>query len=102
MNIEEEFFKTFEIEPKSIEKAVGRGYYIEHSIEEYYPTITNKTFLELICIHNTYIGRLLYSLTVKDLKKEVLENLILEQQVRSNDDNYSTDLIQQVQKLFKL
>ena len=49
-DIERQFFETFGIEPKIIDIAVGRGFYIEHNRIEKYPQITDSILLELICI----------------------------------------------------
>ena len=48
--LEKQFFDTFGIEPRIINTAVGRGFYIEHSRVEKYPQITDRILLQLICI----------------------------------------------------
>lgn len=48
--LEKQFFQCFGIEPKIIDTAIGRGFYIEHNRVEKYPQITDRILLELICI----------------------------------------------------
>ena len=73
----EEFFKTFGIEPKRIEIAVGKGFYIEHYTEETYPEITDRILLELICILGTiHLNVILYGTTIRQLKDYILNECI--------------------------
>ena len=49
------FFDTFGIEPKIIDTAIGRDFYIEHDRVDKYPQITDRILLELeAIIHNEY------------------------------------------------
>ena len=49
------FFDTFGIEPKMIDTAIGRDFYIEHDRVDKYPQITDRILLELeAIIHNEY------------------------------------------------
>ena len=91
--LEKTFFDTFGIEPKIIDTAVGRGFYIEHSRVYKYPEITDRILLELICIVlNAYEKLEVYTeCTVEKVKEKTLKQLILAQ-----DDVYS-----QVRTLFK-
>lgn len=67
-----------------------------------YPQITDRILLELICVHNTYLEANLYSLDYESLGKEILEDLIEEQESRELKKDYvSDDMKQQVQALFK-
>ena len=67
-----------------------------------YPQITDKHYLELICIHNTYLETNLYSLDYESLKNEILKDLINEQESREIKKDYvSDDMIHQVQAIFK-
>ena len=106
-NIELEFFKTFEIKPIPI-KMYGywliKGTIIENNEGEklVYPEITDRILLELICIHNIYLGTNLYSLGIKDLKSEVLQDLMDEQELRRiKREDIVYDLKHEVQALFK-
>lgn len=71
MTIEEEFFKYFDIKPKELE-------YPDNF--EYYPEITDRILLELICIiirdKANYRLHLSTIKNVKDLKNEILNQCI--------------------------
>ena len=72
--LEKQFFDTFGIEPKIIDTAVGRGFYIEHNRVEKYPQITDSILLELIIILGSICT--VFDKNVDDLKENVLKNLI--------------------------
>ena len=94
MTIEEEFFKTFGIEPKWKDKRVknAKTYYTEEQAEYLrrttknrnirlcYPEITDRILLELICILNKYriaiygLGERYNSSNLDRLKNEILDN----------------------------
>lgn len=70
--------------------------------KEIYPQITDRHYLELIVIHNIYIGMKLYHLDIKGLKEEILQDLIDEQELRDiKKEHVSDDFKHQVQQLFK-
>ena len=125
-DIEQQFFNTFEIEPKYkidigrwdnktntrkplnviiSEKEYLKGYKnnkLTPLIDLIYPKITAEILLELICMHNIYLETKLYSLEVKDLKDEILQDLIDEQELREIKEDYvNDDLKQQVRSLFE-
>ena len=87
-DIIKKFFDTFEIKAKELE-------YLDNFT--YYPEITDRILLEMICIlnENATLEETYYqgASTVKELKKLVLKDLI------KTKDNFNT--IQQVQELFK-
>ena len=63
---------------------------------------TDRRLLELICIHNIYLVTNLYSLGIKDLKSEVLQDLMDEQELRRiKREDIVYDLKHEVQALFK-
>lgn len=112
--IEKTFFDTFGIEPydryynckDNLEgecKLEQTCDICEKSEDVYcYPDITDRILLELICIHNTYLDANLYSLDYDSLKKEILKDLINEQESREFKKDYiSDDMEHQVQALFK-
>ena len=69
---------------------------------EIYPQITDRILLELICIHNTYLETNLYSLEYKSLKKEILKDLINEQESREFKKDYISDNMKhQIRTLFE-
>lgn len=69
---------------------------------EVYPQITDRILLELICIHNTYLETNLYSIDYESLKKEILKDLINEQESRELKNDYvSDDMKHQVRTLFE-
>lgn len=103
--IDKQFFDTFGIGPRlviSLEdwercKDLPRA----EELFKHYPQITDHILLELICIHNTYLGDNLYSLDYESLKKEVLKDLINEQELRELKKDYvSYDMKHQVRILF--
>ena len=99
MTIEEKFFKTFDIEPKRIEKATGKGFYIEHYTEETYPEITSDIFLELICILVQWDRDYEFLTTAKyvdDLKQGILNDCI--QSAKQFNEYFS----EQVRSLFEV
>ena len=105
--LEKKFFDTFGIVAKLDCKRCGAinfalGQCAEVNCEKTYPQITDRILLELICIHNTYIGTNLYSLNYESLKKEILKDLINEQESRELKNDYvSDDMKQEVYTLFK-
>ena len=110
--IEEQFFETFGIEPfiycskpRLDCDARSKGS-CRKDCEYYsgvlYPQITDRILLELICIHNTYLEANLYSLDYESLKKEILKDLINEQELRKLKEDYvSDDMEHQVRTLFE-
>lgn len=102
-DLEKQFFDTFGIEPY---REPSREYNSDGEICSWYieyPQITDKQYLELICIHNTYIETNLYSLDYESLKKEVLQDLINEQESRELKKDYVQDgLKRDVQKIFEV
>ena len=96
--IEKQFFQCFGIEQKTNKVyGVQSNYHIDE-----YPQITDRILLELICIHNTYLGANLYSLDYESLKKEILKDLINEQESRELKKDYvADDMKQQVRTLFE-
>lgn len=129
--LEKQFFDTFGIEPKidylcpkcnvpmyKVWRSDGCGYTCSHQthteelkheteMENYkkayrYPQINDRILLELICIHNTYLEANLYSLDYESLKKEILKDLINEQESRELKKDYiSDDFKHQVRTLFE-
>ena len=106
--IEKAFFDTFGIERKrnhevtleAISGGIKSANLSQKPLYEY-PQITDRILLELICIHNTYLEANLYSLDYESLKKEVLKDLIDEQELRELKNDYvSDDMKQQVRTLF--
>jgi len=106
-DLERQFFDTFGIEPRHKctdgalepcdEQCNYCGYY-----ELRYPQITDRILLELICIHNTYLETYFYGLEYESLRKEILKDLINEQESRELETYYvSDDMKHQVQALFK-
>lgn len=84
-NIEKQFFETFGIEPKELD-------YPDNF--EYYPSITDRVLLELVCILNKHYcenyqcATMLIGLTLNEVKRcilvECLENeKHIRQQVRA-------------------
>ena len=72
-----------------------------YQVKNTYPQITDRHYLELIVLHNIYIESKLYHLNVKDLKEEILQDLIDEQELRKIKKDYvSDDLKNQVQAIF--
>lgn len=97
MSIEEEFFKTFGIEPKYIE---GENL-MEYSYGKLeYPEITDHILLELICILNKFTGYTsLLNDNCQDIKEEILKDtLFVYEQLRKS---YKLDLKHQVRSLFE-
>ena len=102
----EEFFEAFDIKPKRYKKPSreydSNGEICSYYVEEVYPKITDRILLGLICIYNTYLGTNLYSLDYETLKKEILKDLIDEQESRElKKDDVSDDMKHQIQALFK-
>ena len=70
--------------------------------KEIYPQITDRILLELICVHNTYLDTNLHSLEYEPLRKEILEDLVYEQELRELKEGYvSDDMKHQVQEIFE-
>ena len=84
-NIEEEFFKTFGIDKQR------RLWTPKEGFKNYYPPITNRTLLELICLHSTWSAPRLCATNIEALKRQVLRDLICED---------CDKLREQVRKLF--
>ena len=118
--IEKKFFDTFGIKPRVCIKSCDKcqHYSYDYCYSGYctlgsdydncgvaikqYPQITDHILLELICIHNTYFKTNLYSLDYESLRKEVLKDLINEQELRELKNDYvSDDMKQQVRTLFE-
>ena len=104
--LEKIFFDTFGIEAKCKCTKDGNCYFQECSKCDWYihtyPQITDRILLELICIHNTYLEANLYSLDYESLRKEILKDLINEQESREIKKDYvSDDMKHQVRTLFE-
>lgn len=110
--IEKQFFDTFNIEPKELifrTMNCACGCHdckncdkYKNNLQKIYPQITDRILLELICIHNTYPRTRLYSLDYESLKKEILKDLINEQEsIELKTYCVFNDMKQQVQELFK-
>lgn len=97
MTIEEDFFKAFGIEKRKhaflFSELDGSKYY--------YPKITDRKLLELICILNNLTGRLieLCSDDINTLKEEILKICLSNYEVFRL--SYKNEFIKQVQKLFE-
>ena len=112
MTIQEEFFKTFGIEPKykcANKNAKGLEYECTDGdlskfktckdVNFIYPEITDRILFELICIMNRYsenAGFLVFGENIKDVKKHILKLLIINFPLL-NDIN-----IKQVRNLFEV
>lgn len=97
--LEKLFFNTFGIEPIRYKRNVDDNAMF---MDKVYPPITDRILLELICVHYTYLETNLYSLDYESLKKEILKDLIDEQESRELKKDYvSDDMKQQVQELFR-
>lgn len=92
--LEEQFFKTFGIEPTVYSLWDSKETQIKNFKSfEVYPEITDRVLLELVCIANKYFGDIYFGKNVEQLKKTVLINLAK-----------VSDVIwvkQQIQQLFK-
>lgn len=100
--LEKQFFSVFGIEPKIKDLTPAQILYSDIKRLEY-PQITDKHYLELIVLHNIYLETRLYHLDVESLKKEILQDLIYEQQLREiKKDDVSDDMIHQVQVIFEV
>lgn len=108
--LEKQFFETFGIEPiaeyckhqcnNELDESACIGCKYIEKVE--YPQITDRHYLELMVLHNIYLETKLYSLDYKSLKKEILQDLIDEQQLREIKKDYvSDDLKHQVQAIFE-
>lgn len=75
MSIEEEFFKTFGIEKRHDRDFSSKGEVIV-SIDKYYPEITDRILLELICILNTVTEPDLGDINYARLRISILEQCI--------------------------
>lgn len=95
-NIEEKFYITFGIEPIELE-------YPDNT--EYYPEITDRILLELICILNETACEVLEAENIEDLKNEILETCIKVYNtpiLTSDGDEYDNYAIyEKIQSLFK-
>lgn len=103
-NIEQEFFKTFGIEPKDYygcdidtwcpfdNETCNEvcPYWVKYKTE--LPKITDRVLLELICLHSTWSKPRLCATNIEAIKRQVLRDLIFE-----NCDK----LKYQVQSLFR-
>ena len=116
MTIEEEFYKTFNINKTSFDftcnkkhcnkkRLIGRFVCLECNNEtkkeiKVYSEITDRILLELICILNKHTGETtLTTEEYKDIKKEILKEILFTyEQMRKP---YKKELTNQVQKLFK-
>ena len=115
--IEEEFFKTFEIEPKWKDKRVKntKTYYTEEqaqylrqatknrNVQLCYPQITDRILLELICIFNEYFISPYGTETksINKLKEQILEDNICAFNNKYLKGEYKIKYKQQVQALFR-
>ena len=95
--LEKQFFQRFGIEPKIIDTAVGRGFYIEHNRIEKYPQITDRILLDLICVLASNPIRILFESMFSGIKEvELLKNSILLTCIANKDT-----IKQQVRTLFE-
>lgn len=101
--LEKKFFDTFGIEPKIINTAVGRGFYIEHNRVEKYPQITDRILLELICIANERENYPI-STNIKNIQARTLRILLRTEKHYKNYYGYDRQynkLVKQVRTLFE-
>ena len=102
-DIERQFFDTFGIEPKIIDIAIGRGFYIEHNRVDKYQQITDHILLELICIANQRENYPI-STNIKNIQARTLRILLrtekLYKKYYGSDGRYKK-LVKQVRTLFK-
>ena len=103
-NIEEKFYKTFGIKRRCCNCNFRNQEEVCNRVPKYcqdykYPKITSDILLELICIENDWDFGQYESANVKDLKNEVLEDLISYN--NAIGDNGNEELKAQVQSLFK-
>ena len=122
-DLEEEFFKAFEIKKKYFCSYHDCNCPIEdigkfnkkcpkqevtpecdaRSRNPIYPLFTDEHYLKLIALHNIYIETRLYSLDYKCLKEEVLQDLIDEQELRKLRQECIPDSLKcDVQKIFEI
>lgn len=97
MNIEQQFFKTFGIEPKELE-------YPDNF--EYYPEITDRKLLQLLCIYNDMQDCVDFCITpckYEDVKEMILQTLIDEKTNITDyeEGTYMDVMTKQIQQLFK-
>ena len=91
-NFEEKFFKTFEIKPKELE-------YPDNF--EYYPEITDRILLELICILNKYHYTTLVKKDYNLLRNEILQECYISYGAwQECNYGFVLDFYKQVQSLF--
>ena len=88
--LEKQFFDTFGIEERELD-------YPDNFT--YYPEITDRILLELICLNNIYLWET-HTSTVNELKN-VLLNKYIEYVNLMADENEKQEYINQVQSLFK-
>ncbi|MBE7084241.1 MAG: hypothetical protein E7373_06560 [Clostridiales bacterium] len=104
--LEEQFFRTFGIEPK-IYKTDGRdiddnGDVCSWYIEEVYPEITDRKLLEMICIMNKHIHKHNeYALcpVAGEILEEVKNHML--RLFNFNQPLLEKNFIQEIQQLFK-
>ena len=122
-DLEEEFFKAFEIKKryycsyhdcncpiedvgkfnKKCPKQAVTPECDARSYKAIYPLFTDEHYLKLIALHNIYIETRLYSLDHKCLKEEVLQDLIDEQELRKLKKDYVQDSLKRdIQKIFEV
>lgn len=112
-----EFYKAFGIEPDHYETCMleckpnatledfknsgcdKKDTCPHNKIEDYYPEITDRRLLELICVHLQYLGDNFASLELDNFKEEILDDLASEQNLRAYNDDYSSDLYDDVRKI---
>ena len=108
-DIEQEFFKVFEIEPKveSIEMQIEfdgeRGRVTEQRPNFIYPKITDRMLLELICMLNTVTSPDLGEINYGRLKLCILEECInaLNKVDWQNRIPCKSEYIEEIQSLFR-
>lgn len=115
--IEKEFFDTFGIEPKyETHSCDGWGRTVEIRYfkdkkdadkfgmvlsEPKYPQITDKRYLELICVLNNATNRLRSSITVYELNIDSLKQQILKKLMLVNKMYSDKHLAGQIQAIFE-
>ena len=102
--IEEEFYKTFDIKPAVLEdfnyNTLDYSFKTTCIDEVRYPKITDRILLELICILNDFDDGHYEAISLEELKQEVLEDLIYYHNAIGNKANQ--ELRDKVLSLFKV
>lgn len=94
MTIEQEFYNVFGIEKRKHAFLFSES----DGSKEYYPPITDRILLELICINSAFGGiEIRHTYTIEELKNAMLEHTIKRYGYSLNKKKY----FEQVQQLFK-